>query len=98
MLTTTTTLTTQTRSLNVTAAAQHLGVSVETVRRRLRAGVLAAYRWQYILSGVEERRFQKVLRSLITDDQFHRIEEALAPLAGLVLPLQEATSSAQLVQ
>ena len=44
MLTTTTTLTTQTRSLNVTAAAQHLGVSVETVRRRLRAGVLAGTR------------------------------------------------------
>ena len=44
MLTTTTTLTTQTRSLNVTAAAQHLGVSVETVRRRLRNGVLAGTR------------------------------------------------------
>ena len=48
---------------------------------RLRAGVQAAYRWQYILSGAGERRFQKVLRSLITDDQLRRIEEAIAPIA-----------------
>jgi hypothetical protein len=49
---------------------------------RLHAGVLAAYRWQYILSGAGERRFQRVLRSMITDDQFRRIEEAIAPLAA----------------
>lgn len=49
---------------------------------RLHEGVLAAYRWQYILSGVEIPRFQKVLRSLTTDTQFRRIENALAPLMG----------------
>ena len=48
---------------------------------RLYAGVLAAYRWQYIFSGAGERRFQRILRSLITADQFQRIEEALASLA-----------------
>jgi hypothetical protein len=48
---------------------------------RLHAGVLAAYRWQYIFSGAGERRFQRVLRSMVTEDQFRRIEEALAPLA-----------------
>jgi hypothetical protein len=42
--------------------------------------VLRAYRWQYILSGVEEKRFQKVLRSMITGEQIRRIEAALAPL------------------
>lgn len=47
---------------------------------RLHAGVLAAYRWQYIVSGVEERRFQKVLRSMVNDDQMTRIETALAPI------------------
>jgi hypothetical protein len=62
---------------------------------RLHAGVLAAYRWQYILSGAGERRFQKVLRSLTTDDQLRRIEEAIAPLAGLAEPFEKATNRAQ---
>ena len=49
---------------------------------RLHAGVLAAYRWQYIFSGAGERRFQRVLRSMVTEDQLRRIEDALAPLAN----------------
>jgi hypothetical protein len=48
---------------------------------RLYEGVLAAYRWQYIFSGAGERRFQRILRSMTTADQFRRIEEALASLA-----------------
>jgi hypothetical protein len=47
---------------------------------RLREETLAAYRWQYILSGAAEPRFQRVLRSMITKDQLERIEMALAPL------------------
>jgi hypothetical protein len=47
---------------------------------RLNAGTLAAYRWQYILSGAGEQRFQKVLRAMVTDDQLGRIEKAIAPL------------------
>jgi hypothetical protein len=42
--------------------------------------VRRAYRWQYILSGVEEKRFQKVLSSMITGEQMRRIEAALATL------------------
>ena len=49
---------------------------------RLHAETLSAYRWQYILSGAVEPRFQKVLRSMITEDQFKRIEEALATIAA----------------
>ncbi len=47
---------------------------------RIQAGVLAAYRWQYIISGVQEPRFQKILRSIITEDQFARIAGALEPM------------------
>ena len=64
---------------------------------RLHAGVLAAYRWQYIFSGAGERRFQRVLRSMITEDQFRRIEEALAPLAAVSEPVEMAANQAQLV-
>ena len=32
----------------------------------MREGVLHAYRWQYIVSGVEEPRFQGILDSLIS--------------------------------
>jgi len=44
--------------------------------------VLRAYRWQYILSGVEERRFQRVLNAMVTGEQMRRIEAALAPLSA----------------
>jgi hypothetical protein len=47
---------------------------------QLRAGVLRAYRWQYILSGAQEPRFAEVIGSLVTDAQGQRIGEALAPL------------------
>jgi len=44
------------------------------------AGVLAAYRWQYIVSGVQEPRFSKALGSMITESQATRIGAALAPI------------------
>jgi len=47
---------------------------------RLRAGVLKAYRWQYIISGVEEPRFKSVLGDMITPQQATRIGAALAPI------------------
>jgi hypothetical protein len=50
--------------------------------------VLRAYRWQYILSGVEEKRFQKVLRAMITEEQMRRIEAALTPLIAPKGPSQ----------
>ncbi len=47
---------------------------------RLRATVVAAYRWQYILSGVTETRFAQILGGMVTPVQMARIESALAPL------------------
>jgi hypothetical protein len=49
---------------------------------RLRAGLLKAYRWQYIVSGVEEPRFMGILGSMITPEQAARIGKALAPIVG----------------
>ena len=49
---------------------------------RLRAGVLKAYRWQYIVSGVEDARFMDILGSMITPEQTARIGNALAPILG----------------
>ena len=46
----------------------------------LRSGVLSAYRWQYIFSGVEHPRYKATLGSLITEPQARRINKALAPL------------------
>ena len=46
---------------------------------RVRAGVLAAYRWQYIVSGVKEPRFSDILGSMITQSQA-AASEALAPI------------------
>jgi len=49
---------------------------------RLRNGILAAYRWQYILSGAQHPRFGEILGSLITPEQGQRIGQALAPLSA----------------
>jgi hypothetical protein len=51
---------------------------------RIHAGVLKAYRWQYIVSGVMEPRFQKTLFSLLDAAQAERIQAALAPLSYAV--------------
>jgi hypothetical protein len=48
---------------------------------RLNAGVLKAYRWQYIFSGVEEPRFMGILGDMITPEQSKRIAAALATMA-----------------
>jgi hypothetical protein len=49
---------------------------VETVK----ATVLAAYRWQYIVSGVQIPRFGELLNGMITPTQGARIGAALAPI------------------
>jgi hypothetical protein len=48
----------------------------------VRVAVLAAYRQQYIVSGVKDPRFVEVLGSLITPAQGARIGAALAPILG----------------
>jgi hypothetical protein len=47
---------------------------------RVRATVLKAYRWQYIVSGALHPHFQQVLASVVGPAQLARIESALAPL------------------
>jgi hypothetical protein len=49
-------------------------------RRALEAGVLRAYRWQYIGSGVEHPHFMRLLSTLTTPEHMTRIGEALAPI------------------
>lgn len=47
---------------------------------RMREGVLKAYRWQYIFSGVEHKRYKALLGNLTTTAQQDRIGAALAAL------------------
>jgi hypothetical protein len=49
-------------------------------RERVHALVLKAYRWQYIVSGLQQSRFNSVLTSLTTPAQQARIASALAPI------------------
>ncbi|MES2957751.1 MAG: hypothetical protein V4792_06160 [Pseudomonadota bacterium] len=46
----------------------------------VRDTLLAAYRWQYIATGVREPRFAEVLKALVTPAQLQRIGQALAPI------------------
>jgi hypothetical protein len=48
----------------------------------IRATMLAAYRWQYIVSGVQDPRYLELLGSMITAAQGARINDALAPIVG----------------
>jgi hypothetical protein len=49
-------------------------------RRLLDAGVLRAYRWQYIVSGVQHPHFMRLLTSMTTPEQMARIVQALTPI------------------
>jgi hypothetical protein len=49
-------------------------------RKRLGDGLLRAYRWQYILSGIQEPRFSGILCSLINAAQIDRIRNSLLTL------------------
>ena len=49
---------------------------------RLRDCMLKAYRWQYIVSGVQDERFQKILGGMITEGQMQRIGAALKPIVS----------------
>ena len=51
-------------------------------QRAIADAVLKAYRWQYIVSGIQDGRFLGVLTSMITSTQVERITNALAPLMG----------------
>ena len=47
---------------------------------QIKAVVLKAYRWQYIFSGVEHPRFQKLYVDLTTEDQRQKISAAMGSL------------------
>jgi hypothetical protein len=49
-------------------------------RNRIEEQLLRAYRWQYILSGVQEPRFSNILGSLVDEQQAARIGVALETL------------------
>jgi hypothetical protein len=51
---------------------------------QIRSGFLKAYRWQYIVSGVMEPRFQKILFGMVDAAQSERVVAALAPLMAAV--------------
>jgi hypothetical protein len=52
---------------------------METIHQK----VLEAYRWQYIISGVQAPRFSEVLSRFISTDQGKRISEALATFVSI---------------
>ena len=56
----------------------------ESQVEQIHASVLKAYRWQYIVSGVMEPRFRKVLFALVDEAQAARIQKALGPLTYAV--------------
>ena len=62
--------------------------------KQVNATVLKAYRWQFIVSGVMEPRFQKILQGLISEAQMTRIQAALAPLTYAVPAKAEAEAMA----
>jgi len=47
---------------------------------RVHAGLVDAYRWQYIISGVDEPRFGEILTSLVSEAQGERLGAALTPM------------------
>jgi P-aminobenzoate N-oxygenase AurF len=47
---------------------------------RIEAAVLAAYRWQYIISGVQHAHFDRLLTSMTTPTQMARIQAAITPI------------------
>ena len=49
-------------------------------RRALDIGVLRAYRWQYIITGVQHPHFMRLLTGLTTSEQLARIVQALTPI------------------
>jgi hypothetical protein len=56
----------------------------EALAKAIHATMLAAYRWQYITTGVQDPRFLEVLGSMINADHGARIDAALAPIVGAV--------------
>ncbi|SDJ10306.1 hypothetical protein SAMN04487926_13347 [Paraburkholderia steynii] len=68
---------------------QHMGRTLLPAEiAEVQAAMLDAYRWQYIVSGVEEPRFRSLLTSVIDEEQGQRIFAALAPIMKPTLDRQ----------
>ncbi|HVF17974.1 MAG TPA: hypothetical protein VNA21_13725 [Steroidobacteraceae bacterium] len=52
----------------------------ESQQRAIREGVLRAYRWQYIVSGLQHPHFEKLLNGMLSESQIRRIQTTLSPL------------------
>lgn len=52
--------------------------------RAIGDALLAAYRWQYVVSGAQDPRFVRILSTMIDAGQGERIGAALAPVAAAV--------------
>ena len=48
----------------------------------IRDTILRAYRWQYIISGLQHPHFEKLLSGMISDAQMRRVRGALGPVLG----------------
>jgi len=48
----------------------------------LRDRLLASYRWQYVVTGIQEPRFCGVLKDLLAPSQIQRLRAALAPIVA----------------
>jgi len=59
------------------------GDYTEPRKLMIRETILKAYRWQYIVSGVEEGTFVQLLQSMLTESQLARITSALATLLAV---------------
>jgi hypothetical protein len=51
-------------------------------QQAIKEGVLRAYRWQYIVSGVQHPHFVRLISRMTTQAQMARIQSALAPIVG----------------
>ncbi|HEY5807220.1 MAG TPA: diiron oxygenase [Povalibacter sp.] len=47
---------------------------------QIESALLSAYRWQYIISGVQHPHFGRLLTSMTSPEQMSRIQAALAPI------------------
>ena len=60
---------------------RNAGRSFSTAEQaQIASAVLAAYRWQYIVSGVRHPHFGRLLGDMTTPTQMARIQTALAPI------------------
>lgn len=56
--------------------------------------LIKAYRWQYIVSGIQNGKFTEILAELVTPAQLERVVAALAPLMACGAPVEVSEYSA----